>query len=84
MSPFRLLILAVLFYLLYRLLTGKKETKSVSTAAPPSKDILVEDPVCHTYVPQSQAEVLDYKGNPIYFCSKECLKTFQAEKGAEE
>jgi len=84
MSPVRIILLAVLFYLLFRLLTSGKENsaKKHPKKAPktPIDDILVEDPVCHTYIPQKEAETLIFKGNAYYFCSKKCLNSFQADK----
>jgi YHS domain-containing protein len=85
MSPWRIIILAILCYILYRLLfAGRKKVKQ----PPPSddgqadsQDVLVEDPVCHTYVPQKQAIRAAKDGKIYYFCSEECCKTFLADKG---
>lgn len=82
MTPIRLFILAVLFYLLYRLLTsGSKANKNLDEAPQDSMnnidDILVEDPVCHTYIPKSKAEKLMEGEREHYFCSKECLDKYQ-------
>jgi YHS domain-containing protein len=69
---------------LFRLLTSGKGS---STQKPPLKtpksalnDILVEDPVCHTYIPQKEAETLVFDGKTYYFCSKKCLNSFQEDK----
>jgi YHS domain-containing protein len=86
MNPLRLLLLAALFYLAYRLLRGARSSSSTtmwdSGSGPDSlkHDILIEDPVCHTYVPKSQAVPLD-KGEKIYyFCSKKCRDVFCSEE----
>jgi YHS domain-containing protein len=89
MSPFRIIILALLCYILYRLLfSGKKKGKappqSVSDSAAPTHDVLVEDPVCHTYVPQKQAIRAVKEGKAYYFCSEKCCQTFLADKGEEQ
>lgn len=84
MSPLRLLILAALGYILYRLLFGRPSTPpSVST--PPGNqcnqvadDVLVEDPVCHTYIPRQGADSLTVGRETIYFCSPECRRRYQA------
>ena len=81
MSPLKIVILAALFYILFKLLTSGKEkidNKQAHKAVKSSlDDILVEDPVCHTYIPQKEAEALIIKGKAYYFCSKKCLKSFQ-------
>jgi YHS domain-containing protein len=89
LSPIRIVILGILFYLLYKLLFSKKTVpdKSPSTAAPegqPLQDVLVEDPVCHTFVPKGQAESLKVEDQTYYFCSEECRKTFQNKEESEE
>lgn len=48
------------------------------------KDVLVEDPVCHTLIPKGQAIRLRQKGKTYYFCSEECCDTFTRESGGEE
>ncbi|NOX24772.1 MAG: YHS domain-containing protein [Deltaproteobacteria bacterium] len=40
-------------------------------------DLLVEDPVCHTYVPQKDSECLKSHGKTYYFCSQECRQKFK-------
>ena len=88
MSPTRLLILGILFYILYRLLFAGQKSKgnsgqdnSAGANAPAAQDVLVEDPVCHTYIPQMQAVVLKEKGQNIYFCSDKCRAKFISAKG---
>lgn len=86
MHPFRILILGILVYILFRLFFGRKKTpfrpenKPRGTALPPH-DVLVEDPVCHTYVPKGQAVVYEYQQHVFYFCSEKCRQTFLADKG---
>ena len=84
-----LLILAVLFYLAYRLLRNAFEKKSDSqqsagrSPGPNERltDVLVEDPVCKTLVPREQAVRLEKNGETYYFCSQECCNKFASEKG---
>ena len=87
MSPLRIIILAALCYILYRLLfAGKKKEKPpqqrpVSGNSTAIQDVLVEDPVCHTYVPQKQAIRAAKDGKIYYFCSEKCCQTFLEGKG---
>ena len=37
---------------------------------------MVEDPVCHTYIPKETAQQLKVEGQIFYFCGKECEKVF--------
>lgn len=78
MGPFELLILIVLFYLVFRLLgTKKRDYRQERPDLDPVKhDILIEDPVCRTYVPKSQALSLDLGEKIYYFCSKKCRDAF--------
>ena len=82
MGPIRLAIIAGLIYLIYRLLTSGKRPRSVQNQPVNGQsrqfdDLLVEDPVCHTYISQKEAESLKLNGAYYYFCSKECLQKFK-------
>ncbi len=78
----RLLIIAALIYIIFRLLTRSLSSKRGHVEPPPPDDLLVEDPVCHTYVPQKESESLQVNGTTYYFCSKECLQKFKTNQGA--
>jgi YHS domain-containing protein len=88
-APIRILILAVLFYIGYRLLRssfmkkGSPEDSASSAPGPNERltDVLVEDPVCKKLVPKEQAVRLDQNGEIFYFCSQECCNEFASEKG---
>jgi YHS domain-containing protein len=87
MSPLRLLLLTALFYLLYRLIRGARKTGSIKWDDGPDAikhDILIEDPVCHTYVPKSQAVAMDRGDKIYYFCSKKCRDIFCSEEKMDE
>jgi YHS domain-containing protein len=84
MPPLKLIILAGLFYILYRLIfKGKKRSINSQGNVPgPSSgatihDILVEDPVCHVYIPAKKAIVKEIQGKKYFFCSQECIDKFQ-------
>ncbi|WP_035273646.1 YHS domain-containing protein [Desulfogranum japonicum] len=84
MTPLRLLILASLFYIGFRLLRSmlrdqvEKEYKESETHQEETKvqDTLVEDPVCHTLLPKKQAIRLRLDGKTYYFCSEKCCDIF--------
>ncbi len=84
MTLLRLLVLAVLFYIGFRLLRSilrnqvRKEYMEDSTQTDDAKveDVLVEDPVCHTLLPKMQSIRLRREGKTYYFCSEECCDKF--------
>jgi YHS domain-containing protein len=88
MNPLRLLILFILLYILYRLLTnGKRRTESKRQSTEGTaqiRDVLMEDPVCHTYIPKGQAVTAKKDGATYYFCSAKCRETFMSQKGGSE
>ncbi len=95
MSPLKLVVIAILLYLGYRLLISdwKKKRGSDSQSSRESEpesdqveDVLVEDPVCHKLVPKQQAIRLKQKGKEDfhYFCSEECCNRFISQTGEEE
>ncbi len=86
MHPLRIVILLLLLYILYRLLTGERRRPAAErpAASPPEHhDVLVEDPVCHAYVPKGQAVVLREGEVFRYFCSEHCREAFCAHRGEE-
>ena len=94
LQPFRLFILGILIYILYKLLSGgisKPVGKSAADqTVPAAEDVLVEDPECHTLIPRKQAVAAELDGKPHYFCSQKCRDIFaeklnsKTEKGAGE
>ncbi|MDH3360049.1 MAG: YHS domain-containing protein [Desulfobulbaceae bacterium] len=89
MSPLRILILGTLFYILYRLLfgstkrpVGDRQQSSGNEAV--DRDVLVEDPVCHVYVPQRQAVSGKKDGKIFYFCSDKCCNIFLSGKDSSQ
>ena len=90
MTPIRIAIIAILVYILYRLLVGPR--KKPEDVVPPGfkgkrdapvDDVLVKDPVCNTYIPRRQAIALLHEHRTYYFCSDTCRKTFLADKEKE-
>jgi YHS domain-containing protein len=41
-------------------------------------DVLVQDPVCKTFIPRREALTAHRGGTTYYFCSEGCLKRFQS------
>jgi YHS domain-containing protein len=98
-GPLRILVLAVLFYLGYRLIKAnfsksdekkQDEKNQDGTQDEQSRqggsitDVLIEDPVCHKLVPKQQAYALEAEDGPHYFCSKECGDKFTADRHNSE
>jgi YHS domain-containing protein len=86
MSPLKIVILAVLFYVLFRLLFGSKKVDKPASKPVPEElgannDVLVEDPVCHTYVPRKMALRAVKDGETYFFCSEKCCQIFLENKG---
>ena len=41
-------------------------------------DVLVQDPVCKTFIPRREALKAERGGTTYFFCSEGCLKRFQS------
>jgi len=85
MNLIKLLALALLFYVGYRIVTMFKSKKPQDVKAyrvdeTPKGEDLVQDPFCKTYVPKSQAYAKEIDGKTHYFCSKECFEKYLTEK----
>ena len=88
LSPLRILVIAVLLYIGYRLITGGRKSSSGSAdegrgTDGPVVDELVVDPVCHSLVPKQQAIKLRHHGETVYFCSEACCDEFVARDTGE-
>jgi YHS domain-containing protein len=83
---YRFFIFIIFIYLLYKVIkTGgqikpEKNENYQFKASPVGGEDLVEDPVCHTYVPMSQAVKKEISGNDYYFCSKQCSEKYELKK----
>lgn len=83
---FRLIVSVLLIYLLFKIINavkrrkiGENENLHYRSSTGQGED-LMEDPVCHTYVPVSQAYKREISGKNYYFCSKECAEKYTIEK----
>lgn len=82
----RFFILIILIYLLYKAINavknlkpGQKGSNLYQSKSSDGED-LIEDPVCHTYVPVSQAYKREISGKDYYFCSQQCSDKYTIEK----
>jgi YHS domain-containing protein len=86
MSIAKVLIVLILIYVGYKVVTSLRRIKSRETgddrgyAAPPKGEDLVQDPFCATYVPKSQSYVKEIDGREKYFCSRECCEKYLSER----
>ena len=81
----RLIVLGVIFYLVYRLIRlllppgqGRRRDELGNRVA--NREDLVEDPCCHTYVPEGDAYLASIDGKTVYFCSRKCYKQFREQR----
>ena len=75
-----LILLTLLYFLLRQMFRGFKN-QSVDTkmkSDTPDLDQMIEDPVCHTFVPRQIAIIEHVGGRDYSFCSKECAATFRS------
>jgi len=82
----RLIIFAILCYILYRLVkslvlpSAEKPEKPFIRSNETITDEMVMDPYCHIYIPKREAITAKIAGKTIYFCSKECKRKYLEEK----
>jgi uncharacterized protein len=82
----RLLLLAIFFYLGYRLfksffLAIPKNGTDISAARSRRGEEMVLDPQCGTFLPRGDALEGRVAGEKHYFCSKECRQAYQSRHG---
>jgi YHS domain-containing protein len=70
-----LILLILMFYMVRRAAQAWIEPKP--DQAKPGKDVMIEDPVCKTYVAAGTAIVEEVSGQKYYFCSQDCAKHFR-------
>jgi len=77
----KLIIGIVFIYLVYKLVSVWKAVPGPAKKnLPAAGEDLVEDPLCHTYVPMSNAYRASIEGKTLYFCSRKCLETYTEEQ----
>jgi YHS domain-containing protein len=79
---FRLLLGLGLGYLGYVIIKQVARSLGLWPQAPkplekePGADVLVQDPVCKTFIPRREALTAERGGTIYFFCSEGCLKRF--------
>ncbi len=82
----RLLIYIILGIVLYRAARswlGRAQSGGGAARVDPTgqvDDLMIKDPVCGAYFPQSRAVALRAEGQTLYFCSTECRDRYLAEE----
>jgi YHS domain-containing protein len=79
---FRLLFLALLFYIGYRIVVALMAPKKSPAQPAGSRDngeTAHRDPVCGLYVSEESAVVGRYNGERHYFCSMNCLEKYREQ-----
>lgn len=77
----QLLILALILALIYFVkiwLFPKRQPPSVADRDAAVTEEMVQDPVCRTYLPRSQAIRRRIRGQEHFFCSPGCVDKFLA------
>jgi len=79
-------LLSVLYFLLKQMFHGfrnpNRDIRGKSTDGADRQeelDEMIEDPVCHTFVPKRIAVIEQMGGREYGFCSKECAVTFRSQ-----
>jgi YHS domain-containing protein len=79
----RLIGLFLLGYLVYWGIRKVAHSLGLWPQVPPpaakggQPDVLVQDPVCQTFIPRKEALRAEKDGKVYFFCSEGCLKRFQ-------
>ncbi len=79
----RLLGGLILGYLLYLVVKKVAQSLGLWPQAPrplakdQEPDVLVQDPVCQTFIPRKEALKAEKDGKVYFFCSEGCLKRFR-------
>lgn len=88
---FRLLIFAILGFVIYRAVkswlnsTGHPDDHNdprVNSQA--VDDVMIKDPICGKYFAQRNGVALDASREVIYFCSRECRDRYAAQQSRSQ
>jgi YHS domain-containing protein len=84
----RLLAGLIIGYLLYWVVKKVAQSLGFWPQAPrpvsrqQEPDVLVQDPVCQTFIPRKEALKAEKDGKAYFFCSEGCLKRFRRGSGS--
>lgn len=70
-----LILLIILFFMVRRAFRDWGQSKPPN--ATPGKDVMIQDPVCKTYVNVGTAVIEETGGETYYFCSQDCARHFK-------
>lgn len=79
------LLLTVLYFLLRQMFRGfitpvrDSREKSAVQSPDEEQDQMIEDPVCHIFVPKRIAVIETIGGREYCFCSRDCAVRFRSE-----
>lgn len=78
-----IIILVLLIILFFMVRTSIREYLGKKKSGPllPGKDVMVQDPVCKTYIPAGTAIGEKIGGQQYFFCSEECAGKFKSYMG---
>lgn len=79
---YRLLLilgLLIVLYFLVRKAFREFNKLSLPNQGSAATDHMIQDPVCRTYVPRSNAVSASIGGQTYYFCSMNCAQTFHKQ-----
>lgn len=82
-SLIKIILYALLVYIIYRLLQFFRALGKVKKPSQPLKrpsGMMVKDEICNTYLPKEDALKEIFQGKEFYFCSKECRQKFLEQK----
>ena len=79
----RLIAGLIIGYLIYLIIRKVAQALGLWSQVPRPRvknqepDVLVQDPVCQTYIPRQEALKAEKDGKVYFFCSEGCLKRFR-------
>lgn len=77
-------LLLVLYFLLKRALREFKHSNLDDRGMSVDQDQMVQDPVCHMFVPRKIAFVEKIGGQVYCFCSRQCAAAFQKQQSSQQ
>ena len=76
----RLLVISIVVYFIYKIFTKKKARPSSKRKKQKTQynniEEMKKDPICGTYIPESQAKIYENGKEIFFFCSEECQRKF--------
>jgi len=76
----RLIVYFVLLLLIYFMVKRAFFPKKRSSPPEAIREELVQDPFCNCYIPKSKSYQVSWKGQKLFFCSKECFEKYRLAK----